>query len=152
MNNLATLEFEKEAFPAAERSFQRALDTKLAIEGLDTNSHASLANAYNNLAMVQLKQGRFEEELANFERTLKIELSIGNAADIATTYNNRGGIYHEKTNVIKAKCFYKKTGSNALTVLSRNHPSVALYKNNMEKAREMTRKEKVTKSMKSRGK
>ncbi|CAF5125371.1 unnamed protein product, partial [Rotaria sp. Silwood1] len=41
--------------------------------------------------MVQLKQGRFEEALANFEHTLKIELSIGNAADIATTYNNIGG-------------------------------------------------------------
>ncbi|CAF5014440.1 unnamed protein product, partial [Rotaria sp. Silwood1] len=76
MNNRAALQFEKEDFPTAESSFQRALDTKLAIEGLDTNSHASLANAYNNLAMVQLKQGRFEEELANFERTLKIELSI----------------------------------------------------------------------------
>ncbi|CAF4131019.1 unnamed protein product, partial [Rotaria magnacalcarata] len=42
------------------------------------SSHSSLANGYNNLAMIQLKQGRFEEALANFERTLQIELAIGN--------------------------------------------------------------------------
>ncbi|CAF4737922.1 unnamed protein product, partial [Rotaria magnacalcarata] len=63
----------------------------LAIEGLDSSSHSSLANGYNNLAMIQLKQGRFEEALANFERILQIELAIGNMLDIAVTYNNIGG-------------------------------------------------------------
>ncbi len=115
------------------------LELKLAIEGLDSNSHLTLAKAYNNLAMVQLKQGRFEEALANFERTLKIELSIGNAADIAITYNNIGGVYHEQNHFIKAKQFYKKARSNALTVFSKNHPSVQLYKENFRKAKEMQR-------------
>ncbi|CAF4507634.1 unnamed protein product, partial [Rotaria sp. Silwood2] len=127
-------------------------DIKLAVEGLDPYSNESLANTYNNLAMVQLRQGRFEEALANFERTLKIEFSIGNAADIASTYNNIGGVYHEKNNFIKAKCFYKKARSNALTVLTKKHPSIALYKHNMEKAREMIRKNKLRKSMENRDK
>jgi tetratricopeptide (TPR) repeat protein len=139
LNNLATLQFEKEDFSAAESSFQRVLELKLAIEGLDSNSHPALANAYNNLALVQLKQGHFEEALANFERTLKIELPIGNAADIAITYNNIGGVYHEQNDFIKAKKIYKKARSNALTVFSKNHPSVELYKENFRKAKEMQR-------------
>ncbi|CAF3333770.1 unnamed protein product [Rotaria socialis] len=147
LNNLGTLQFEKDDFSAAESSFQRALDIKLAIEGLDSSSHLSLANGYNNLAMIQLKQGRFEEALANFERTLQIELPIGNMADIAVTYNNIGGVYHEKNNFIKAKYFYKKAATKALTVLSRHHPSVVLYKNNMEKARKNIRKDKFRKSV-----
>ncbi|CAF2263698.1 unnamed protein product [Rotaria magnacalcarata] len=120
---------------------------KLAIEGLDSSSHSSLANGYNNLAMIQLKQGRFEEALANFERTLQIELAIGNMLDIAVTYNNIGGVYHEKNNFIKAKYFYKKASRKALTVLSRHHPSVVLYKNNMVKARKNIRNDKFRKSV-----
>lgn len=145
LNNLATLQFEKENFTVAESLFQRALDVKLEIEGLDSDSHPSLANAYNNLAMVQLKQSHFEKAMANFERTLNIELPIGNAANIAITYNNIGGIHHEKRDFIMAKRFYKKARSNALIVLPPNHPSVELYGNNLEKARKMIKKDRLTK-------
>jgi tetratricopeptide (TPR) repeat protein len=92
-----------------------------------------MANAYNNLAMVQIKQGRFKKALANLKRTLKIELPIENTAAIATTYNNTAGVYHEKGDVTNAKRFYEKTLTTARIAFSEGHPSVTLYENNLQK-------------------
>ncbi|CAF0944509.1 unnamed protein product [Adineta ricciae] len=134
LNNLGTLQFEQQDFSGAEVSFQHTLDLKLRLTGTDPNSHQSYAISYNNIAMVQLKQGRFKQALANFKRTLRIERLHGNPADIATSYNNIAGIYHEMNQLIKAKRFYKKARLNALIVFHKDHPAVKLYQDNLKKA------------------
>lgn len=140
LNNIATCQFEKNDFHHSEQTFQRLLDTKLAIHGNDSISNSTIAIAYSNLAMAQMKQGHFDEALANYTRTLEIEESIGDLSSISVTYNNIGGVFHEKNDFRNAAQFYSKAYAIAVTVFPNDHPSVRMYAEHIQKVRAMQMK------------
>jgi two-component system, NarL family, sensor kinase len=58
-------------------------------------SERFIAQAYNDLALVEIKNNRFKEGLALNQKALEIRVKIGNKLDLASSYSKIGYCYSE---------------------------------------------------------
>ena len=74
-----------------------------------------------------MKQGKYEEALAMYEKALSIKLKkLGDDhPDVATTYNNMANVYNKQGKNDEALAMYEKALSIRLKKLGDDHPDVA---------------------------
>jgi serine phosphatase RsbU (regulator of sigma subunit) len=66
-------------------------------------------NALNNLGFLSLNQGKIEDALEYYFKSLKIRESIKDYTGMATSYNSIGSIYSNQGELEKAKDFFEKS-------------------------------------------
>jgi tetratricopeptide (TPR) repeat protein len=77
--------------------------------------------------------GEYDKALEYYLKCLDIQLKTLGAehTDVATTYNNIGGVWHSKCEYDKALEYYEKSLEIKLKALGAEHPSVATSYNNI---------------------
>lgn len=72
------------------------------------------ANTYNNLAIINKKQGLYTISLQNFQIALTIRSGINDSLQVANTYLNIGNLYNRLRNINKSKEYYLKARNTYL--------------------------------------
>ena len=103
------------------------LETELGPE------HPSIATTLNNLALLYLHMGDYEQALPLYQRALDIyEKVLGpQHPDVATTLNNLAGFYRHMGDYEQALPLYQRALNIREKVLGPQHPSVAITLNNL---------------------
>ena len=99
--------------------------------------HHHLATSYQNIGLVCLRFGYYQEALENFQRTLEIrEKSLpANHYEMGDVYTNLGSVYYEMKEYSQAKdCFETALRIYQKNNFSDNHHKVVTVKKNIEHA------------------
>ena len=83
------------------------------------------SRSYNNIAIIYRKQGKYEEALELYTKSLDIETRIyggDNHPDVAVSIKNIGIVYHNKGDRAAATEMYTKAYHIFLKVLGPDHP------------------------------
>lgn len=83
--------------------FQKALKC-----GQQLNNHRLIADVYNNIGLVCLRQRKYEETLKNYFRSLEIRKKEPFKENEAITLNNIGGVYQIMGDFDKAYHYYNQ--------------------------------------------
>ena len=108
-----------------------ALVCVLALEGHDS---PDVAASYNNIAIIYKNQGKYEEALEMYTKSLDIKTRIyggDNHPDVATSYNNIGNVYNRQGQYERALEYYQKALEIDIKVSGQDHPDVATSFNNI---------------------
>jgi tetratricopeptide (TPR) repeat protein len=91
------------------------------------------ANIYNRLGSIKSGQGKYEEAITFFEKSIEIMKKILSPThvDVATTYNNIGFVYERMKEYSKALSYHEKAIKIKQKNLSPNHPQLAISYDNM---------------------
>ncbi|CAF1252660.1 unnamed protein product [Rotaria magnacalcarata] len=94
------------------------------------------ANIYHMLGMLKYHQGKYQEAVAFYEKSLKIKRKTLPDDDIslASTYSNIGQVYNNMADYSKALVFYEKSLKIREISLPPNHPDLATSYNNIGQA------------------
>lgn len=100
----------------AKMYFQLAIEKYLTIpESIKTNRlHVNEANSYNNLGIINKKQGLYLVSLQNYQIALSIRNDLGDSVLIANTYLNIGNLYNRLRDIDKSKEYYLKARNTYL--------------------------------------
>ena len=97
-------------------------------KSLGTN-HNEVAEIYNNIGDVFVKQGKLDEALENYKKTLTIRLSkdmFTNVGDIASIYNDIAHVYVAKGDQVeKALENYNNAINVQIKTIGENHLNIA---------------------------
>ncbi|CAJ1945027.1 unnamed protein product [Cylindrotheca closterium] len=97
--------------------------------------HSSLADSYHNMGGVLRRQGRLEDAMAIYEKSLKINteknLIEGEQSSVADTYNSMGGVLEGQGKLEDAMAMYEKSLEIKIKNLGGEHSSVAVTYSNM---------------------
>ncbi|MCW5205462.1 tetratricopeptide repeat protein [Desulfobulbus sp. F5] len=109
------------------------LEHLLAIWEQEGKEDAELALALNDLALVYMSQGRYEEAELRYKRSLEIwEEKLGkDHPDVAISLNNLASLYYSQGRYAEAEPLYKRALEIIKKVFVQDHPSVATYQNNL---------------------
>jgi tetratricopeptide (TPR) repeat protein len=99
----------------------------------NASSDTDRAYIYHRLGGLKDKQGKYQEAVAFFEKSLEIkEKSLPtNHPDLAESYNNIGMVYNHMGEYSKALQFYEKSIQIRKISLPPNHPDLAESYNNI---------------------
>ena len=102
----------------AQDYFQMAIDKYLRIADGEKTYRVKLneANAYNNLGIINKKQGRYAAALVSFQVALSIRSSINDSIQIANTYMNIGNLYNAQRDIHKSKEYYTNARNTYLNL------------------------------------
>jgi tetratricopeptide (TPR) repeat protein len=92
-----------------------------------------LALALNELAVVHVNQGRYEEAETLYKRSLKIsEKALGEGhVEVATILNNLSALYQIQNRYEEAELLHKRSLEIKEKILGKEHPDVASSLNNL---------------------
>lgn len=99
------------------------------------NDNYGLARAHHSLADVWLDRGDYDQALANFQKTLKIQLALGNKEGYASTYYNIAEVF-DRTKDFETKLAYL---DSAQLVAEGQNDRALLWKVYMSKAKTLSR-------------
>jgi len=102
----------------AKEYFQMAIDKYLNIPDRDKTFRVKLneANSYNNLGIINKKQGLYAAALVNLQIALSIRCSINDSVQIANTYMNIGNLYNSQRDINKSKEYYTNARNTYLNL------------------------------------
>jgi tetratricopeptide (TPR) repeat protein len=88
---------------------------------------------YHMLGVVKTDQGKYEEAVGFYEKSIKIKKKILPPTHplLATSYNNIGGVYDNMGEYSKALSYYEKALEIRQKTLPANHPDLAASCNNI---------------------
>ncbi|RDD39302.1 Nephrocystin-3 [Trichoplax sp. H2] len=91
------------------------------------DDHLEIATLYGNIGLVYSKQGKYDEALSMYNKSLKIKLAhLGNNhPSIATVYNGIGLVYYYLGKYDDALSVYKESLKVEQAQLGDNHPRIA---------------------------
>ncbi|CAF0763541.1 unnamed protein product [Adineta steineri] len=117
--------FEMGQFDKAEDIYQVLLDQR--------NDDKDRALIYHRLGMLKRNQGKYQEALTLYEKSLAIKQNTlpPNHPDLAKSYNNIGLVHSNIGNYPKALSYYEKTLEIDQQSLPLNHPDLASSYNNI---------------------
>ncbi|CAF1327090.1 unnamed protein product, partial [Rotaria sp. Silwood1] len=97
------------------------------------SDHSDRAHIYHQLGVMKYSQGQYEEAVAFYEQSLKIEQKTLPKDDpsLAPTYNNIAAVYNNMGDYSKALEFYEKSHEIYEKALPTNHPDLAKSYNNI---------------------
>lgn len=123
LNNIALCLSDKREFDKALNYFLQCLDIYEAKLG----NHSNTAGAHSNCGYVLLKQGKLDEALVHFEKSLAIRLALfqEHHPDVADSYHTLGLAYRQKGDLNKALDYHTKCLSIEEKILGQDHPSTA---------------------------
>ncbi|CAF0842947.1 unnamed protein product [Adineta steineri] len=112
-------------FDKAEDIYQVLLD--------QTNDDEVKAPIYHRLGMIKDDQGKYEEALTLYEKSLAIDQKTlpSNHPNLASSYNNIGNVHRRMGNYPKALSYYEKALEIRQQSLPPNHPDLASSYNNI---------------------
>ena len=95
--------------------------------------HATTTSAWFTIVRGINSQGNYDKALEYYNKALEIDLSVhgDRHPNVATCYNNIGGVYDSQGNYDKALEYYNKALEIRLSVLGDGHPNVATCYNNI---------------------
>ncbi|CAF1154900.1 unnamed protein product [Adineta steineri] len=116
-------------FHKAEEIYQVLLD--------QTNDDENKAPIYHQLGMLKRNQGKYEEALIFYEKSLALYQKTlhPNHPDLASSYNNIGLVYKNMDNYSKARTFYERAVQIAQQSLPSNHTTLQQRRKNLERAK-----------------
>ncbi len=102
----------------AREYFQMAIDKYLNIPERQKTLRVKLneANAYNNIGIINKKQGLYAIALVNFQIALSIRCTINDSVQIANTYMNIGNLYNAQRDINKSKEYYTNARNTYLNL------------------------------------
>jgi tetratricopeptide (TPR) repeat protein len=91
------------------------------------------AHLFHQLGMVKGNQGKYEEAVGFYEKSIKINQKIlpPTHSDLAASYNNIGWVYDTMGEYSKALSYYEKALEIFQKTLPTNHPNLATSCNNI---------------------
>jgi tetratricopeptide (TPR) repeat protein len=109
------------------------LETKSIREKVFGPDHPSVATTLNNLAGLYRAQGKYDEALPFYQRSLEIrENKLGkDHPDVAQSLNNLAAIYDSQGKYDEALPFYQRSLEIRENKLGKDHPDVATTLNNL---------------------
>jgi tetratricopeptide (TPR) repeat protein len=98
-----------------------------------TTNEREKSHLYHMLGMVNDGQGKYEEAIGFYKKSLEIQQKIlpANHPDLATSYNNIGLVYKNMGEYSKALSYYEKDLEISQKTLPANHPDFAQSYNNI---------------------
>jgi tetratricopeptide (TPR) repeat protein len=83
--------------------------------------------------------GEYSKALSSHEKALVIKQQSlpPNHPDLASSYNNIGGVYENLDDYSKARSFYERAVDIAQQSLSSNHPSLQRYSRNLDRVKKL---------------
>jgi Tfp pilus assembly protein PilF len=98
-----------------------------------TTNDGEEAHLYHMLGMVKRNQGKYEEAVGFYEKSIKIKQKIlpPTHSDLATSYNCLGVVYNNMSEYSIALSYYKKALEIRQKALPANHPDLATSCNNI---------------------
>lgn len=105
LNGLGNYYENKSDYPKALETYDRALE----IVKNQKNKDKGFAILYNNIAMIYIKQGKYDTALKLMIEALKAEENQKNNKGIAQAYNNIGIIYYYQQDLKKATEYFEKS-------------------------------------------
>jgi tetratricopeptide (TPR) repeat protein len=121
LNNIALCLSDKRDFDKALDYFMKCLQ----IYEVQLGNHSNTAGVHSNCGYVLLKQGKIDQALFHFEKSLSIRqlLFHENHPDVADNYHTLGLAYRQKGDLNQALEYHKKCLSIEEKVLGQDHPS-----------------------------
>ena len=70
-----------------------------------------VAASYNNIGLVYDRQGKYEEALEYYQKSLDIKIRVvgGDHPNVATSYNNIGNVYNRQGQYERALEYYQSS-------------------------------------------
>ena len=101
--------------------YQKALEVFLAVYGQEA---MSVADTYNNMAIVYKSQGHYERALEYYQKSLDIKMKVvgHDHIDVAASYTNIAGVYQKEGKRAQANEMATKAYDINLKVLGPDHP------------------------------
>ncbi|CAF2040865.1 unnamed protein product [Rotaria magnacalcarata] len=101
------------------------------LNGASTDS--DIAYIYHQLGVMNYHQGKYQEAIKFYEKSLKVNEQIlsPNDPDLASMYNNIGGVYNDMGKYSKALEYYEKANKIFEISLPPTHPWLASSYNNI---------------------
>ncbi|CAF1070622.1 unnamed protein product [Adineta steineri] len=98
-----------------------------------TKDDKSKAPLYNQLGLIKRHQGKYQEALTFYEKSLSIKQKTipSNYLDLASSYNNIGNVHQCMGNHSKALSFHEKALLARQSLLPPNHPDLAVSYGNI---------------------
>ncbi|CAF4005646.1 unnamed protein product [Adineta steineri] len=98
-----------------------------------TKDDKSKAPLYNQLGLIKRNQGKYQEALTFYEKSLSIKQKTipPNYLDLASSYNNIGNVHQCMGNHSKALSFHEKALLARQSLLPPNHPDLAVSYGNI---------------------
>jgi tetratricopeptide (TPR) repeat protein len=118
-------------YSEAENAFTKALDIRQ--NAILRKSSTDVATSFNNLAVVNDAQGKYEDALNNYGKALdllKKKLGSEHLA-VGQTLCNLAGLYRYKGQLYKAEELYTNAAKIFVNRLGESHPDVATIYNNL---------------------
>ena len=83
-----------------------------------------MAKSYNNIGLVYDRQGKYEEALEYYQKSLDIKIRVvgGDHPDVATSYQNLAVVYQRQGNHVQTQEMVTKAYHIFLKVLGPDHP------------------------------
>ena len=84
-----------------------------------------MAKSYNNIGLVYDSQGKYEEALEMYTKSVDINSRIyggDNHLDVAASYNNIGGVYYSQGKYEEALEYYQKDLDITVRLVGRRPP------------------------------
>ncbi|MHA2364829.1 MAG: tetratricopeptide repeat protein [Candidatus Hodarchaeales archaeon] len=95
----------------------------------ETNFQAILASTYHYVGASYFNQNKIKESLVNYQKALKLKLSIGNPQEIFKSLNNLANIYYSQGRLQEALDYHKRAFS--FTKKVGNSIGIAISLNNI---------------------
>jgi len=111
--------------------YQKGLEINIKVSGQD---HPDVAASYNNIAIIYKNQGKYEEALELYTKSLDIKTRIyggDNHPDVAASYTNIGVVYCRQGQYERVLEYYQKALEINIKVSGQDHPDVAKSFNNI---------------------
>ncbi|CAF1405316.1 unnamed protein product [Adineta steineri] len=117
---LGSLLWKMGQFDKAEDIYQVLLD--------QTNDDKDTAFIYHRFGMIKYSQGKYEEALTFYEKSLTIrqKILVPNDPELAKSYNNIGAVHDDMGNYPKALLSHEKALEIRQQSLPPNHPDLAM--------------------------
>ncbi len=130
MDTMGMVYYEMGLYPQARPLLQEALAIRERTLG---PVHLKVAESLNDLAMLDLKEGRNDEAGAGFQRALDIRVRLQGegSAEVAATRGNLGGVYYNQGKYALAEPLFRQSLQARERLLGPNHEDVATGLNNL---------------------
>ena len=116
-------------YDQAQKYLEKALEQSKSQFG---ENSIETTKIFNNLAVVMIYQGKYDEALELCSKALNILSNFGeNHTEVATSYNNIASIYNKQGKYDEALEIHFKALNIRLSILGENHTDVATSYNNI---------------------